>query len=113
MRPPGAARALVLAQLSRQPEADVAELVLHTGLGRDVLRCVLSNCVRAGVLAYRLERRAQAKRPVAVYRLAGADVPVSRVWAAPLPVDDGDVWMTLAACWFAAGAGPDMAVLTG
>lgn len=64
------ARAAIVAAVSSHGALALGDVVQRTGVAPDKARQVLSNCVRSGQLTYTLERRAHAKRPVAVYEPA-------------------------------------------
>lgn len=88
MRPQSDARRAIVGAIEREGPAALADVVQRTGLGYGTARQVLSNCVRAGELTYKLDRRPHARRPVAVYEPAAV-------------LDDlaaGPCWHELAGC---------------
>lgn len=87
MRPQSDARRTVVDTIRGQ-RAALAEVVERTGVGYETARQVLSNCVRAGELTYKLERRPHARRPVAVYEPASVLDDLA----------DGACWHELAGC---------------
>lgn len=88
MRPHCEARRAIESSLSQQGPAALADVVQRTGLDYGTARQVLSNCVRSGSVAYTLERRPHARRPVAVYEPASVLDDMA---------DDAN-WHTLAVC---------------
>lgn len=88
MRPHCEARRAIESSLSQHGPAALADVVQRTGLDYGTARHVLSNCVRSGSVAYTLERRPHARRPVAVYEPASVLDDMA---------DDAN-WHTLAVC---------------
>ena len=88
MRPQSDARRSVVDSIERDGPAALSEVVQRTGVEYTKARQVLSDCVRAGQLTYKLDCRPHARRPVAVYEPA----------AVLDDLTDGACWHELAGC---------------
>lgn len=88
MRPQSDARRSIVDTIQNTGRAELRDVVRLTGVDYTKARQVLSDCVRAGELTYKLEPRPHARRPVAVYEPASVLDDLA----------DGACWHELATC---------------